>query len=127
VLVIDQAEEVFTLARTEQDAENSKQALEVLRQAGATTGDFKIIVALRTEYYGRLVDRLRRGTRQAIGVREYLLTDFDESRLTEAVLRPTRFEKYNFHYADKVADKIAWQIVDYCRNQQDSVLPLAQV
>src|SRR5262249_50915756 len=61
------------------------------------------------------------------GVREYLLTDFDEVRLTEAIERPTRFAQYGFRYAPAMAGEMAKRIVDYCRNKQDSVLPLAQV
>src|SRR5262249_5963770 len=43
VLVIDQGEEVITLARTEKDATNRRLALETLRRAVAVPGDFKII------------------------------------------------------------------------------------
>jgi hypothetical protein len=62
VLVIDQAEEVFTLARTPADDENRRQALEMLRLAAESrSADFKIVVAMRTEYFGRFADALRRG------------------------------------------------------------------
>jgi hypothetical protein len=127
VLVINQAEEVFTLARTEEDTDLRKKALEMLRRAGETQGDFKVILSLRTEYYGRFIDSLRRGLHPTYGVREYLLTDLDEARLAEAIERPTRFPPYGFHYAPGMAREMARRIVDYCRNRQDSVLPLAQV
>jgi WD40 repeat protein len=127
VLVIDQAEEVFTLARTPEEAERRKQALEMLRRAGEAEGNFKVIVALRTEYYGRFVDGLRRGARHALAVREYLLTDFNEAQLTDAILRPTEFAQYGLRYAEGVAQSLAGRVVAYCRNRQDSVLPLAQV
>jgi hypothetical protein len=126
ILVIDQAEEVFTLARTPVDADNRRRTLEMLRLAGEA-GDFKIILSLRTEYYGRFVDSLRRGARPGRSVREYLLTDFDEDRLAEAIRRPTDFPKYDFRYANGVAANLARAVVAYCRNKQDSVLPLAQV
>ena len=126
ILVIDQAEEVFTLARAPLDTDNRTQTLEMLRLAGEA-GDFKIILSLRTEYYGRFVDSLRRGVRPGTSVREYLLTDFDEDRLAEAIRRPTDFPKYHFRYANGVAANLARAVVAYCRNKQDSVLPLAQV
>ena len=44
VLVIDQVEEVFTLARTPEDAESRAAGLEMLRRAVAVQGDFKLIV-----------------------------------------------------------------------------------
>jgi WD40 repeat protein len=138
LLVIDQAEEVFTLARKPEDQEGRRRVLELLRQTAGTDGDFKVIVALRTEYYGRLADGLRRGTWDAAGVREYLLTDFSEEALVEAIRRPTLavrvrhasqvpFEKYGFRYADGVAEEIARRVIAYTTNCQDSVLPLVQV
>src|SRR5262249_14050146 len=138
VLVIDQGEEVFTLARTEEDEANRKAALEMLREAVAVPGNFKLIVALRTEYYGRLVDPLRRGAEGGEGVREYLLTDFDEDTLAEAVRRPTSqnpapharkipFEKSRFRYGEGVPGARAREVVGYTRNRQDSALPLLQV
>ena len=138
ILVIDQGEELFTLNWKPEDRARRDLALEMLRQTLSIRGNFELVLALRTEYYGRLVDRLRRGVRDAVGVREYLLTDFDEERLTEAILRPTStqevpysaevpFAKYGFRYADGVGEDIARQVVAYTRNRQDSVLPLAQV
>jgi WD40 repeat protein/tetratricopeptide (TPR) repeat protein len=138
LLVIDQAEEVFTLARKPEDQEGRRRVLELLRQTAETDGDFKVIVALRTEYYGRLADGLRRGTWDAAGVREYLLTDFGEEALVEAIRRPTLavrvrhasqvpFEKFGFRYADGVAEEIARHVIAYTTNRQDSVLPLVQV
>src|SRR5262249_19275459 len=44
VLVIDQGEEVFTLARTAQDEENRAKALEMLRAAAEMAGGFKIVL-----------------------------------------------------------------------------------
>jgi WD40 repeat protein len=127
VLVIDQAEEVFTLAREKRDEATRAAALEMLRLTAETTGRFKVVAALRTEYYGRFVDGLRRGVWPAYGVREYLLTDLNEAQLTEAILRPTKFERYGFRYVPGVAEALARSIVEECRNRQDSVLPLAQV
>jgi hypothetical protein len=130
VLVIDQAEEVFTLAQTLEPAEalaNRKAALEMLRLAGEAAGNFKIIVSLRTEYYGRFVDGLRRGIRKGKGISEYLLTNLDEPRLVEAILRPTAVEKYSFHFDAGVTEGLAAQVIRFYRNRLDSVLPLAQV
>lgn len=144
VLVIDQAEEMFTLARTEDDAANRRVALEMLRRALAIHGNFKVIVSLRTEYYGRLVDPLRRATRHSSCVSEYLLTDLGYESLVQSILRPTSaspielaseipFEKYRFRYAedprwqDGVAGEIARQALQSAGARRDSVLPLVQV
>src|SRR6202008_1994791 len=71
VLVVDQAEEVFPLARTPADEENRAHALEMLRRAATGPGGFKLVVSLRTEYHGRFVDGFLKGTREVVGVREY--------------------------------------------------------
>ena len=138
VLVIDQAEEVFTLARTAADEENRNLALEMLRRAAAGPAGFKIVVSLRTEYHGRFTDRLRKGTRAAKGVRDYLLTDFGLEALIEVIRRPTSSDPieytteipsktYGFRYAAGVAEQIARRAREYTINRSDSVLPLVQV
>ncbi|HVK08078.1 MAG TPA: hypothetical protein VM597_04810, partial [Gemmataceae bacterium] len=138
VLIVDQAEEVFTLAKTADDAESRKLGLEMLRRAGSADGPFKIIVSLRTEYHGRLTDRLRLGRADVSGVRDYLLTDFDAAALAEAIRRPTAeepipfaaevpFAKYGFRYAAGVAEQIAAEVLAHTTNRQDSALPLLQV
>ena len=67
VLVIDQAEEMFTLARSPAEEWARGRVLEMIRQIGDRQGDFKLIVSLRTEYYGRLASALRRGPSDADG------------------------------------------------------------
>jgi hypothetical protein len=138
VLVIDQAEEVFTLAHSEADVANRDRALRMLQKLLDVQGDVKVIVSLRTEYYGRLIDRLRAGRRDMAGVREYLLTDFSRDDLIDAIERPTADteiphalevprEKYGFRYADGVARQIADGVLALRTQNQDSVLPLVQV
>lgn len=132
LLIVDQAEEVFTQGQGE-------AALTALgRIAAATEGDYKIIISLRTEYYGRLVNALRKGSRGANTIREYLLTDFSEDDLVEAITRPTvsspipyaseiPAEKYGFCFEPGLAREIAREVRAYAANSQDSVLPLIQV
>ena len=138
ILVIDQGEEVFTLAQTPEDQQRGRQALDMLRRTVGAAGDFKVIFCLRTEYYGRVIDRLRRGLQDAGSIREYLLTDFDEVDLLEAIRRPTAaeaipytsdvpFKKYGFRFADGVAEEIARRVVRYTTQRRDSVLPMVQV
>jgi len=137
VLVIDQAEEMFTLARSPAEAWGRDRVLEMIRQVADGQGDFKLIVALRTEYYGRLVSALRRGLAEADGVREYLLTDLDVTAMVEVIRRPTSrehlphaaevpFEKYRgFDYAQGVPEEIAGQVAAHGRT--DGVALLLQV
>ena len=137
VLVIDQAEEMFTLARSPDEEWGRSRVLEMIRQVGDRRGDFKLIVSLRTEYYGRLVSALRRGLSDVDGVREYLLADLDLPAMVKVIRRPTLrerlphtgeipFEKYRgFDYAQGVPETIAHQIGRHGRT--DGVALLLQV
>ena len=138
ILIIDQGEEVFTLAQTPEDQQIGRQALDMLRLTIGVSGDFKVIFCLRTEYYGRCIDRLRRVLHDTGRIREYLLTDFDEDDLAEAIGRPTAdkpirfasevpFEKYGFRFAPGMVAEIARRVVRYTTQRRDSVLPLMQV
>ena len=138
VLVIDQGEEVFTLAQTPEDLQRGRQALDMLRRTVHASGDFKVVFSLRTEYYGRVIDRLRRDFHDTGSIREYLLTDFGEQALIDAIQRPTSanrishaaeipFDKYGFRYDEGVAEEIAQRVIRFTTQRQDSVLPLVQV
>lgn len=138
VLLIDQGEEVFTLESGPDASTARNESLELLRHAAGSAGDFKVIFSLRTEYYGRLIDRIRRGSRDLGGVREYLLTDFDEADIVDAIRLPTLdrpiphasevpLEKYKFRFADGVPERIARDVMAVGTQRRDSPLPLVQV
>ena len=138
VLVLDQAEEVFTLAKTPEEVAGRDHGLRMLQRLVDVQADVKLIVALRTEYYGRLLDHLRAGRRDLTGVRDDLLRDFSRSALIEAITRPTSEtplapgqpaprEKYGFRYAEGIPEAIADGVLALRSENQDSVLPLVQV
>ena len=115
VLVLDQAEEVFTLAKTPEEVAGRDHGLRMLQRLVDVQADVKLIVALRTEYYGRLLDHLRAGRRDLTGVRDDLLRDFSRSALIEAITRPTSEtplapgqpaprEQYGFRYAEGIPE-----------------------
>jgi len=138
VLVLDQAEEVFTLAKTPEEVAGRDHGLRMLQRLVDVQADVKLIVALRTEYYGRLLDHLRAGRRDLTGVRDDLLRDFSRSALIEAITRPTSEtplapgqpaarEQYGFRYAEGIPEAIADGVLALRSENQDSVLPLVQV
>jgi tetratricopeptide (TPR) repeat protein len=138
ILVIDQAEELFTLARTPDEIEARDRALKMLQRTVDIRADVKLIVSLRTEYYGRLLDHLRAGRQDLTGVRDDLLRDFSQEALIAAIERPTSElpiaegqpsprEKYGFRFAEGVAAQIAQDGLELRTEHQDSVLPLIQV
>ena len=116
VLVIDQAEECSLWPARPLRIGGAGRVLDMVRQVCDCWGDFKLIVSLRTEYYGRLVSALRRGLVEADGVREYLLADLDVPAMVRVIRRPTfherlphaeeiPFEKYRgFDYAEGVPE-----------------------
>jgi tetratricopeptide (TPR) repeat protein len=138
VLVFDQIEEVFTLANTPEEIAGRDHALRMIQRVVDLRADVKLILSLRTEYYGRLLDHLRAGRRDLTGVRDDLLRDFSRSALIEAITRPTSEtpladgqpsprEKYGFRYAKGIPEAIADGVLALRSENQDSVLPLAQV
>jgi hypothetical protein len=138
VLIVDQAEELFTMARTPDEVRDRDHALKMIQRLVDIKSDVKLIVSLRTEYYGRLLDHLRAGRRDFSGVRDDLLRDFSLSSLIAAIERPTLAtpiasgqpsprEKYGFRFAEGVAAKIAEDGLNLRTENQDSVLPLIQV
>ena len=138
VLVLDQAEELFTLAKTPEEIAARDQALRLLQRVADVRADVKVIISLRTEYYGRLLDHLRAGRRDLSGVRDDLLRDFSKPALVEAIKRPTLEtslvegqpsprQRYGFTYAAGVAAAIADGVLRLRSENQDSVLPLVQV
>jgi WD40 repeat protein len=138
VLVLDQAEELFTLAKERDEIDERDQALRLLQRVADVRADVKVIISLRTEYYGRLHDHLRVGRRDLTGVRDDLLRDFSKTALIEAIERPTLEtplvegqpsprQRYGFSYADGVAAAIAAGVLRLRSANRDSVLPLIQV
>ena len=138
VLIIDQAEELFTMARTPDEVGDRDHTLAMLQRLVDIKADVKLIISLRTEYYGRLLDHLRAGRRDFSGVRDDLLRDFSTASLIAAIERPTLDspiapgqpsprEKYGFRFAEGVAARIAEDGLDLRTEHQDSVLPMIQV
>jgi WD40 repeat protein len=138
ILLIEQGEEVFSLARIRQDAENRQVALEMLRRLAAAAGAGKVVVLLRTEYYGRLVSQLRQGLSEPARIRDYFLTELNEAGMIEAVVQPTLeepipysgevpLEKYGFRYEAGLPELLVRRVRETARVREESALALLQV
>ncbi len=139
VLIIDQGEELFTLARSPTEIAVRDHTLKMLQRLVDIQADVKLIISLRTEYIGRLLDHLRAGRRDhLLGVSDDLLRDFSLEAMIAAIERPTSEEpiaegqpsprqKYGFRFAEGVAARIANDGLDLRSEHQDSILPLIQV
>jgi WD40 repeat protein len=105
----------------------------LLRVAGAA-GHFKLIVSLRTEFFGRLGPPATGSP----GWRSYLLGALDPDTVAEAIELPTAreavpytdeipYDKYGFAYEDGLPRTIARAAVDTGRDGRESTLPMVQV
>jgi len=137
ILVIEQAEEIFTLARTAAP-ERGERALALLRGIANAPARMRMLVSVRTEYVGHLTQAFEDGPEERAKVRSYLLRDLDKEALLEAVLLPTMDEpipgstdvpwsKYLCRYEQGVAERIVEEVLQAARERQQPILPLLQV
>jgi CHAT domain-containing protein/tetratricopeptide (TPR) repeat protein len=136
VWVVDQVEEVLTLRPGKIGDAQRSQFFAFLRMFAERAMDTKIILAIRTEYFGRLVAKLGRTAASPRGVTDYLLTDLSEDRLVKAIKRPSSEERvqelgssprgrYGFRFADGLAEKIAVDLQE--KELAGGVLPVMQL
>lgn len=146
VLLIDQAEEVLTLS-TSEDAANTRQAFfELLEQICFRHLDLRVIVALRTEYYGRFcsffmirpTNKLTPTTEARAGLMDYLLRGLHGGDIAAAIRHPTLNEEgprndglpqprsvYKFVYKGNLPAIIAADLVRH--SGEASTLPVMQI
>lgn len=141
LLVIDQAEEVFTLSGGAASAEARRAFFDFLEDLCVSSFDIKVIVCLRTEYHGQFTDQFRIGpgsklSRIRAGLEQFMLNGIREpERLKAAIVRPTLreavgalgapYKKYGFEYEDGLADRIAADVLEHCG--EASTLPVVQL
>lgn len=141
VLVIDQSEEVLTLSSDSESRSKKEAFFKFLEHLCFRPIDVKVIISLRTEYYGQFCDWFRVlpsstvSTKKA-GLEQFMLHGL-ESRadLIAAIERPTLktpmlkqtspFEAYGFDYEPALVGIIADEIVRHCG--ESSALPVMQV
>ncbi|WP_457033795.1 nSTAND1 domain-containing NTPase [Kitasatospora sp. P5_F3] len=85
VVVVDQAEELFTLVPDEQERRRFVDALDRLARAG---GPALVVYGLRADFYGHCARY--RPLREALEQRQILVGPMDTTELREAILFPAR-------------------------------------
>jgi hypothetical protein len=134
VLVLDQAEEVLTQKDSDLNNDSTAAFFYFLAELYIRNIDVRIIVALRTEYYGRFRDeldirddRLSNRPRHG-GVAPYLLRPIrDRDALIRIATAPARGEAariYNYEFDPDAAQRIVDDILTLERH--GSVTPLLQ-
>jgi WD40 repeat protein len=136
VLTIDQAEELLTLTQSATEQERRGQALEMLAKLADSAARCKVLLVLRTEYFGQLAGLFPHGGSRA-GWKEFFLDELDQAGMMDAVLGPTSretvlysdevpHEKYRFAYEDGLAQQIVDEVTAEARSQGHGRLPLLQ-
>jgi hypothetical protein len=123
VLVIDQAEEVFTL-QTGDASEAANAFFQLLALLTRTPCDLKLILSLRTEYYKRFYDELGKLTADLRTVTDFELHDLDKDCIVAAVKHPAKISHYNFSFVDDVPEQIAAAVTKAMPGQ---ALPAIQI
>ena len=146
VLLVDQAEEVLTLPATA-DAENRRLAFfNLIEQVcfRLRAMDLRVIVALRTEYYGRFCSFFRvrptttltPKTEVGAGMFDYLLRPLGAADIAAAIRQPTSDAPrddglpaprsvYGFSYQGNLPETIAADLLD--QSGEASTLPAMQI
>lgn len=121
VLIIDQGEEVLTVDLTDEGEHCRRRFFDFLGEFVRASFDLRLLVALRTEYFGRFVSHARRQFRGE-GINEYLLDTLSREQVEEAILHPTSnipignlgvpIDHYHFSIDDAVVRTILDELVD---------------
>lgn len=136
VIIIDQAEEVLTQSLDEvQQRDATDGFFYFLKEAYLRNIDFRLVLALRTEYYGRFrdamhIDDSRLSARpRSGGIQPFLLCPIREhAALIRIIKAPTlspAFSHDPFEFETAAADKIVKELTKYF--PEGSVTPFLQV
>jgi hypothetical protein len=134
VLIIDQGEEVITLKPDRDDDAPLQNFFRFVELFSDTYYDLKLLVALRTEFYGRFLGRMPQ-SQAASSIVHYLLDDLTKEQIVSAIERPTSdedvdgfgvpFEHYRFKYEKGLPEKIATDLLS--TKLAGGILPVMQI
>ena len=104
VIIVDQGEEVVTQG----GPARSRQFFEFMREFCRTKMDLKLLIAIRSEYYGDFDDEVSEIVPAGAGMEKEKLGQLGEDEVRMAIEYPTRIEgAYGFEYDGGVAEHIA--------------------
>ncbi|HTV33991.1 MAG TPA: hypothetical protein VME69_12980 [Methylocella sp.] len=146
ILMFDQAEEVLTLEADGKNRAERPAFFLLLRRLCQTGLGLRVVMALRTEFYGQFCNELRISPNLSVstvktGLQQFMLSGALTSKQIEhAILRPTCCDPipgseklgppsdyYRFKYEDGLARAIARDIHNYTARARLSALPVMQI
>lgn len=133
VLIIDQAEEVLTLNPGNSGINNRSRFFAFLRSFQELDINARIIVTLRTEYFGRFADASQSGYEATARFQHFFLADLQSEALLEAIVRPTQKgddswygqPPYGFSFEKKLPNKIVEELIN--ARHSGPALPILQI
>ncbi|MCI0639506.1 MAG: hypothetical protein L0Y72_30945 [Gemmataceae bacterium] len=133
VMVLEQGEDLVLQVNSREAAQRRGKALALLGHLFRSPARCKVVLAMRTEYLGRLAEHAP----MHVAWRSFGLRPLTESQLTRAFLLPTAnepapgsdeipFENYRFTFEDGLAKDIVKDSVAAARERQMSPLAILQ-
>lgn len=135
VVVVDQGEEVLTLRPDAEGDPFRKSFFKFVARLSSTGMNLKLLIALRTDYYGRFVGHMQRSHLKQPAVTHYLLDDLTPEQIVSAIERPTErdskgdygapFDFYGFEYEPGLPQKITEDLMS--KKLAGGILPVMQI
>ena len=114
VVVIDQAEEVMTLAPPVGEADSKRNFFEFLGALEKEIVDIKLLIAIRTEFFGEFLNELYAATPNGPGtIGQEILGELGRDDIIAAIRHPTDHDEYRFGFDDGVPERIADDLQRY--------------
>lgn len=92
ILVIDQGEEVLTLKRGDDGKSARDLFCELITAFNKSSLSLKLVIALRTEYFGEFYNEMRRRRYDPDQLASFQLNELSDAELVEAIEAPTSHE-----------------------------------
>ncbi len=139
VLVVDQAEEILTLTQGPAGVLLRKEFFHFMAEFSKLRLDMKLLVAIRTEYFGKFSNEMRNQGTDKDSVADFMLEDLTRDEIIAAIKRPTLedlpaelvraagqpYQHYRFRYEPGLLERIADNLLN--APMAGGILPVLQI
>ena len=134
VILIEKGEDLITQARSEEDRARRKKTLHMLNRAAELAPRCKVILSVRTDFLGRVLDDFP----PSPFVRQFLLPELGKDQLLEILTLSTAneaipftdevpFAKYRLGYSEELAQQLVDQVCQAAVKTRQSAVALLHV